>query len=151
MWSLSGTIRGGAQYFIRIRDVYSTFVCVSPLINKYDATSVMKNYVAEVERLASSKITYWSNEGGGELLNKASEYFFMAKVILIEKTLHYFHEQDGIIERSQSTVHSIPWCLLFGLDLPKLFWSLAATKAAYVHNQIPNSNTGDKTPQEIFF
>lgn len=40
-------------------------------------------------------------------------------------------------------------CLLFGLSLPKLFGSLAETTAACLQNQVPNNNTGDKTPQEI--
>lgn len=140
---------GGAQYFIQIRDVFSTFVRVLPLVNKYDATSVIKNYIAEVERLTGEKILYWRNDGGGEFLNKSLETFFTEKGISLEKTLRYHHKQAGIIERSQRTVQSIMQCLLFGSDLPKSFWSLAATTAAYLHNRIPNGNTGDKTPQEI--
>lgn len=124
----------GAQYFNQIRDVYSTFVRVSPLVNKYDATSVVKSYVAEVERLTGEKIVYWRKDGGGEFLNKSLETFFVEKGISLEKTLRYHHEQAGIIERSQRTVQSIMQCLLFGSDLPISFWSLAATKAAYLHN-----------------
>lgn len=58
---------GGAQYFIQIRDVFSTFVRVTPLVNKFDATGVIKRYVAEVERLTGQKIIYWRNNGGGRV------------------------------------------------------------------------------------
>lgn len=129
--------------------MFSTFVRVSPLVNKYDATSVIKNYVAKVERLTGHKIVYWRNDGGGEFLNKALETFFFERGISLEKTLRYFHEQAGVIERAQQTIQSIMRCLLFGSDLPKSFWSLAATTAAYLHNRTPNSNTDGKTPQEI--
>lgn len=140
---------GGAQYFLQIRDIFSTFVRVTPLVNKYDATAAIKQYVAEVERLTGEKIKYWRNDGGGEFLNKELNNFFTEKGISLEKTVRYFHEQAGIIERSQQTVQSIMRCLLFGSDLPKSFWSLAATTAAYLHNRTPNSNTNGKTPQEI--
>lgn len=40
-------------------------------------------------------------------------------------------------------------CLLFASDLPRYFWSLAETTAAYLHNSIPNRNTQGKTPQEL--
>lgn len=140
---------GGAQYFLQIRDVFSTFVQVTPLINKYDATGVIKRYVAEVERLTGKKIMYWRNDGGGEFLKKELETFFTSHGISLEKTLRYFHEQAGVIERSQRTIQSIMRCLLFDTDLPKSFWSLAATTAAYLHNRLPNVNTDGKTPQEI--
>lgn len=140
---------GGAQYFLQIRDVFSTFVRVTPLINKYNATGVIKRYVAEVERLTGQKIKYCRNNGGGEFLNKELENFFGSHGISLEKTLRYFHEQAGIIERSQRTIQSIMRCLLFGSDLPKYFWSMAATTAAYLHNRTPNSNTDGKTPQEL--
>lgn len=87
--------------------------------------------------------------GGGEFLNKELESFFTTQGISLEKTLRYFHEQAGIIERAQRTIQSTMRCLLFGSDLPKSFWSMAATTAAYLHNRTPNTNTGAKTPQEI--
>lgn len=95
---------GGAQYFIQIRDVFSTFVRVTPLINKYDAAGVIKKYVAEVERLTGERIVYWRNDGGGEFLNKELESFFTSHGISLEKTIRYFHEQAGVIERSQRTI-----------------------------------------------
>lgn len=78
---------GGAHYFLQIRDVFSTFVRVTPLINKYNAAGLIKQYVVEVERLTSNKILYWRNDGGGESLNKELEMFFVTHGILLEKTL----------------------------------------------------------------
>lgn len=41
-------------------------------------------------------------------------------------------------------------CILFGSDLPKSFWGMAVASAGYLHNRTINSNTGTKTPQEVF-
>lgn len=87
--------------------------------------------------------------GGGEFLNKELESFFTEKGISLEKTLCYFNEQAGVIEQSQRTIQSIMRCFLFESNLPKSFWGLAATTAAYLHNHTPNGNTNGKLPQEI--
>lgn len=61
---------GGASYFLQIWDVFSTFVKVYTIVNKYDVTGIVKQYVAEAERLTGLKVTYWRNDrGGGKFLN----------------------------------------------------------------------------------
>ncbi|MBW0524356.1 hypothetical protein O181_064071 [Austropuccinia psidii MF-1] len=40
--------------------------------------------------------------------------------------------------------------MLRALGLPKSFWSYAYKCTTYIHNRIPNSRTGDKTPLEIW-
>lgn len=47
---------GGAQYFLQIRDIFSKFVRVTPLANKYNTTCVIKNYVSEVKILTGEQI-----------------------------------------------------------------------------------------------
>lgn len=98
---------GGAQYFLQIRDVFLKFARVTPLINKYCATGVIKRYVAEVERLTGSKPLSWRNNAEGQFLNKELEIFFLEHGISLEKTLRYFHEHEGIIECTQGTIQYI--------------------------------------------
>lgn len=74
------------------------FVIVTLLVNKYNATRAIKNYVFEVEQLAGERIVYWRNDGGGEFLNKEVEKFFTEWGISLKKIVRYFHEQVGIIE-----------------------------------------------------
>lgn len=70
--------------------------------------------------------------------------------ISVEKTIPYFHEQAGVVERSNRTIQSIMRCILFGSELPKGFWGMAVASAGYLHNKTINVNTGNKTPQELF-
>lgn len=60
---------GGAAYFLQIRDVFSTYVKVYTIVNKYDVTGIVKRFIAESERLTGFKVTTWRNDGGGEFLN----------------------------------------------------------------------------------
>lgn len=141
---------GGAAYFLQIRDVYSTYVKVYTIVNKYDVTGLVKRYIAESERLTGFKVVIWRNDGGGEFLNTELQSHLQALGITVEKTIPYFHEQAGVVERSNRTIQSIMRCILFGSDLPKTFWSMAVASAAYLHNRTVNTNTGTKTPQELF-
>lgn len=141
---------GGAAYFLQIRDVYSTYVKVYTIQNKYDVTGIVKRFIAESERLTGLKVITWRNDGGGEFLNTELQKHMQDLGITLEKTIRYFHEQAGVVERLNRTIQSIMRCKLFGSDLPKTFWSMAVTSAAYLHNRTSNTNTDGKTPQELF-
>lgn len=83
-------------------------------------------------------------------MNEELTSHLMKLGITIEKTITYFHEQAGVVERSNRTIQSIMRCILFGSDLPKSFWGMAVASAGYLHNRTINVNTGTKTPQEMF-
>lgn len=142
---------GGASYFLQIRDVYSTFVKIYTIVNKYEVTGLVKRFIAEAERLTDTKVVYWRNDGGGgEFLNDELTSHLTKLVISVEKTITYFHEQAGVVERLNRTIQSIMRCILFGSELPKSFWGMAVAYAGYLHNRTINVNTSIKTPQEIF-
>lgn len=47
---------GGANYFLQIRDVFSTYVKIYTIINKYEVTGLVKRYIAEGERLTGTRL-----------------------------------------------------------------------------------------------
>lgn len=106
--------------------------------------------MAEAERLTGLKVVYWRNNRGGEFLNTEIVSHLQGLGITLEKTIRYFHKQAGVVERSNRTIQSIMWCILFGSSLPKGFWGLAVVSAAYLHNRTVNVNTVSKTLQEMF-
>lgn len=110
---------GGAAYFLQIRDVFSTYVKVYTITNKYETAGLVKFYIAESERLTGFKVVVWRNDGGGEFLNTELQDHLQKLGITVEKTIRYFHEQAGVVERSNRTIQSIIRCILFGSDLPK--------------------------------
>lgn len=56
---------GGACYFLQIRDVFSTYVKIYTIVNKYEVTELVKRFIAEAERLTGKKVISWQNDGGG--------------------------------------------------------------------------------------
>lgn len=123
---------------------------VYTIVNKYDFTGLVKRSVAESERLTGSKIIVWRNDSGREFLNGELQDYLQKLGITLEKTIRYFHEQAGVVERSNRTIQSIMRCILFGSDLPKTFWSMVVASAVYLRNRTVVTNTGGKTPQELF-
>lgn len=141
---------GGVAYFLQTRDVYSTYVKVYTISDKYDVTGLVKRFISERKRLTGFKVVVWRNNGGGEFLNGELQSHMQGLGIMLEKMIRYFHEQAGVFERSNRTIQSIMRCILFGSDLPQTFWSMAVKSAAYIHNCTMNTTTDGKTPQEMF-
>ncbi|MBW0540332.1 hypothetical protein O181_080047 [Austropuccinia psidii MF-1] len=61
-------------------------------------------------------------------------------------TSPYTPEQNGEAERLNCTLGDSALTMLRALGLSTSFWSYAYKCAAYIHNRIPNSQTGNKTP-----
>lgn len=76
---------GGASYFLQIRDVYSTFVKIYTIVNKYEGTGLVKHFIAKAERLTGSKVVYWRSDGGGEFLNEELSSHLAKLGITMEK------------------------------------------------------------------
>lgn len=63
----------------------------------------------------------------------------------------YEHHQNGVAERLNRTIGDMGRTMLLASGLSESMWSFAYLTAAYLHNRIPNSLTGDKTPLELPF
>lgn len=141
---------GGAAYLLQVRDVYLNYVKVYTIIHKYDVTGLVKRYIAESERLTGFKVVIWRNDGGGEFLNTEMQSHLQELGLTLEKTILYFHEQAGVVERFNRMIQSIMRCIPLGSDLPRTFWGMVVASAAYLHNRTINTNTKAKAPQELF-
>ncbi|MBW0537395.1 hypothetical protein O181_077110 [Austropuccinia psidii MF-1] len=65
-------------------------------------------------------------------------------------TSPYTPEQNGEAERLNHTLGDSARTMLRASGLPTSFWSYAYKCAAYINNRIPNSQTGNKTPMELW-
>ncbi|MBW0471341.1 hypothetical protein O181_011056 [Austropuccinia psidii MF-1] len=65
-------------------------------------------------------------------------------------TSPYTPEQNGEAERLNRTLGYSARTMLRASGLPTSFWSYAYKCAAYIHNRIPNSRTGGKSPLEMW-
>jgi hypothetical protein len=63
----------------------------------------------------------------------------------------YLPEQNGEAERVNRTLGDMARTMLHLSELPSYWWSYAYSNASHLHNRIPNSKTGDKTPLKLLF
>ncbi|MBW0544023.1 hypothetical protein O181_083738 [Austropuccinia psidii MF-1] len=65
-------------------------------------------------------------------------------------TSPYTPEQNGEAEQLNRTLGDAARTMLRASGMPLTFWSYAYKVDAYIHNRIPNTKTGDKTPLELW-
>ncbi|MBW0533461.1 hypothetical protein O181_073176 [Austropuccinia psidii MF-1] len=65
-------------------------------------------------------------------------------------TCMYTPEQNGKAERLNRTLGDAAKAMLRASGLSNLFWSYPYKCAAYIHNRIPNTRTGELTPLELW-
>jgi len=67
-----------------------------------------------------------------------------------ETTTPHTPEQNGVVERKNSTIVEVVCAMIHDQRLPKFLWAEAANTAVYVQNRCPHQALGSKTPEEMF-
>lgn len=125
---------GGYEFALEVRDIFLTYNKTYFLKNKFDVPSIIKTYIPEAERMTGMKLLYWRTDRGGEFINKTLGSYFREKGIHVQKTMPYFHEQNGNAERANRTAQSTMRVFLKDSKLPRAFWRLAICTGTYLHN-----------------
>ncbi|MBW0496924.1 hypothetical protein O181_036639 [Austropuccinia psidii MF-1] len=144
------TVHGG-RYALNIRDVASTYGECHILSNKSDAPSRLREVILRWQRLSARSLKTLRTDNGGEFNSIEFDRWLKNEGIHHERSLPFFHQQNGIAERYNRTVADMGRTILLGSGLPKTFWGHAFMWAAYTNNLLPNTHTGDLTPTEILF
>ncbi|MBW0481398.1 hypothetical protein O181_021113 [Austropuccinia psidii MF-1] len=144
------TINGG-RYALNIRDVASTYGKCHILKNKSDATCRLEETINRWQRASGYPVKILRTDNGGEFNNATMNTWLQQQGITHERSLPFFHQQNGVAERYNRTIADMGRTILLGSKLPKAFWGHAFMWAAYTNNILPNLHTGRKTPTEILF
>ncbi|MBW0466269.1 hypothetical protein O181_005984 [Austropuccinia psidii MF-1] len=144
------TIHGG-RYALNIREVASTYGECHILTNKSDASTRLKEVILRWQRLSGKLLKTLQTDNGGEFNSTDFKRWLSHEGIHHERSMPFFHQQNGIAERYNRTVADMGRTILLGSGLPKSFWGHAFMWAAYTNNILPNTHTGDSTPIEILF
>ncbi|MBW0531620.1 hypothetical protein O181_071335 [Austropuccinia psidii MF-1] len=144
------TIHGG-RYALNIRDVASTYGECHILSNKSDAPTRLREVILRWQRLSAKSLKTLRTNNGGKFNSIEFNKWLSNEGIHHERSLPFFHQQNGIAERYNQTVADMGRTILLGSGLPKTFWGHAFMWAAYTNNLFPNTHTGSLTPVEIIF
>ncbi|MBW0531818.1 hypothetical protein O181_071533 [Austropuccinia psidii MF-1] len=140
----------GNKYLLTLRDHASTFVFCFPLRSRDQVTKVLTDTLKLIQNVFKSSVKFIRSDNAKEykennfnvhLISMGTQHIF---------TSPYTPEQNGEAERLNRTLGDAARTMLRASGMPLTFWSYAYKVAAYIHNRIPNTKTGDKTPLELW-
>ncbi|KAI7945705.1 hypothetical protein MJO29_012093 [Puccinia striiformis f. sp. tritici] len=152
---LSGKITpatiGGASYYFKITDAFSSFKHVYIFKSKSDAFSQFKVFYQLVTNLHSRNVINVVINGGGEFCSNEFEAWFKEKGINHQITAPYTPQQNSIAERGNRTTSEKAQALLKQANFPSSIWGEAVSTAVFYENITPMRQLKWSTPHELWF
>nr|GEX83448.1 retrovirus-related Pol polyprotein from transposon TNT 1-94 [Tanacetum cinerariifolium] len=141
---------GKNLYFMLFIDDYSRKTWVYFLNEKSYAFEAFKKFKAMVEKENGLKIKYMRSDRGGEFLSNEFNKFCKDNRIRRFLTAPYAPQQNGVVERKNTTILNMVRSMLKKKKMPKEFWAKAVDCAVYLLNRCPLKTLDNKTPQKAW-
>ena len=140
----------GCRYLVTVRDHATTYTFCAPMANRSEVPAKIVTWIKHLKTVIGKAPSYLR-------CNNALEYTKSLKPQLeaIGTTLApvtpYSPSQNGEAERVNRTLGDMARTMLHASELSSIWWSFAYSTAAHIHNRLPNSRTGDKSPLELLY
>mgnify|MGYP000992362219 CR=1 FL=1 len=141
---------GGSQYFMLIRDEYSSYMHVYFMAAKSQVLHAIKKYINEASVQTQNKVQIIRSDNGSEFKNTSIKLLCESEGIIQEFSAPFTAQQNGQIERANRTIIETARSMLASSRLPLSLWGEAVLTAVYLRNRMPNRVTGSKSPFEIY-
>lgn len=142
---------GGAQYFMLVRDEFSSYLHVYFMGAKSQVLHALKKYINEASVQTQSKVQIIRSDNGLEFKNTGVKLLCESEGIIQEFSAPFTAQQNGEIERANRTIIETARTMLSSSKLPLSLWGEAVLTAVYLRNRMPNGRTGNKSPFELFY
>ncbi|SOV06716.1 uncharacterized protein UDID_17592 [Ustilago sp. UG-2017a] len=143
--------KGHANYHYALVavDDFSSLIYVEPLCTKSAALTVLRRWIARMERATDRKLKTLRSDNGGEWCSIAAEDWQTQEGFKWQKSVPGISVQNGRAERAIRSVQEKMCLMLIGRACPRELWPYAITAAAHVMNLTPSAT---KTiPHETFY
>nr|GFA19337.1 retrovirus-related Pol polyprotein from transposon TNT 1-94 [Tanacetum cinerariifolium] len=137
-------------YCLVMTDDFSRFTWTFFLRTKDETSSILRNFITEIENLKDLKVKIITYDNGGEFKNKEMNEFCTKKGIRIEFSNARTPKQNGVAKRRYITLIEVSRTMLADAKLPVTFWAEAVNTACYVKNRVLVNKSQNKTPYELF-
>ncbi|GJR32020.1 putative ribonuclease H-like domain-containing protein [Tanacetum coccineum] len=137
-------------YCLVVTDDFSRFTWTFFLKSKDETSSILRNFITEIENLKDLKVKIIRCDNGGEFRNKEMDEFCTRKGIKREFSNARTPQQNGVAERRNRTLIEAARTMLADAKLPVTFWAEAVNTACYVQNRVLVNKSQNKTPYELF-
>nr|GEX96497.1 retrovirus-related Pol polyprotein from transposon TNT 1-94 [Tanacetum cinerariifolium] len=136
-------------YCLVVTDDFSRFTWTFFLRTKDETSSILRNFITEIENLKDLKVKIIKCDNGGEF-NKEMNEFCTKKRIRKELSNVRTPQQNRVAEKRNKTLIEAARTMLVDAKLPVTFWAEAVNTACYVQNRMLVNKSQNKTPYELF-
>lgn len=142
----------GQRYFLTFIDDCTHFTVAYLIVSKDEVPQRFEEYKAMVEAGFGLKLARLRCDNGGEYVSKKMRDLCRQTGVVLEYTMAYTPEQNGIAERMNRTLVEKARAMIFESGMSKEMWGEAVMSAVYVTNRSPTAALdGKETPAEIWF
>lgn len=139
----------GSKYFVTFIDDHSKKVFLYTMKLKSEVFDKLMEFKTLAENQTGKKIKRIRSDNGGEYENKRFEQFSKENGIVLERTIPYTPQQNGVSERYNRTIMERVRALLLESNLGDEFWGEACNTAVYLMNLIPKGGESC-SPNELW-
>jgi transposase InsO family protein len=139
---------GGKRYFLLLIDDYSHFMWIELLATKDQAPQMFKKIKVQAETEIGGSLKALRTDRGGEFNSVNFTIYCEELGIKHFTTAPHTPQQNGVVERRNSTIVEMARCLLKGMKVPGEFWGEAVKTAVYILNRSPTHSLEGRTPFE---
>lgn len=141
----------GKLYFCLFKDEYSNFRTIYFIKGKDEFLDSLQKCVSKIKSDTGVSVRKLFSDHATELTSNKAKSYLVANNIVHEMSAPFCPKQNGFIERDVRTILEYTRTMLLSRKLPQELWGEAANAAVYLLNRLVNSNTGNKTPYELYY
>nr|GEW49561.1 putative ribonuclease H-like domain-containing protein [Tanacetum cinerariifolium] len=116
-------------YCLVVTNDFSRFTCTFFLRTKDETSSILRNFITEIESIKDLKVKIIRCDNRGEFKNKEMNEFYTKKGIKRKFSNARTPQQNGVAERRNRTLIEAARTMLADAKLPVTFWSEAVNNA----------------------
>ncbi|GJT36344.1 putative ribonuclease H-like domain-containing protein [Tanacetum coccineum] len=136
-------------YCLAVTGDFSRFTLTFFLKSKDETSSILRNFITEIENLKDLKVKIIRCDNGGEFRNREMDELCSKKGIKREFSNARTLQQNGVAERRNRTLIEAARTMLANAKLPITFWVEVVSTACYVQNRVLVNKSQNKTPYEL--
>nr|GEU52811.1 hypothetical protein [Tanacetum cinerariifolium] len=137
-------------YCLVVTDDFFRFTWTFLFKTKDETSSILRNFITEIENLKELKVKTIKCDNGGEFRNKEMNDFCSRKGIKREFNNARTPQQNGVAKRRNKTLIEAARTMLADAKLLVTFCAEAVNTACYVQNRVLVIKSQKKTPYELF-
>ncbi len=137
---------GGARYALVVVEASTRLPVGRVILSKDGVYTELRNIIAVLERQSGKKLKRIRVDNGTEFLNKVVSNFCEKNGIVVETTVPYTPEQNGIAERTIAVLFEMVRCMLHSAAMDLRYWGEAFQYAVHIRSVTYTSALEDQVP-----